>query len=238
MAANKSNHWLAHIIFRYNVDVCYKTCQQKLITEKCGCSYAGVHIEKPAEYGGPYCLSDYCNQTLVRQQAKCLVEFYDTIDLNSECLQCKMPRCVRWDFQVSHSMIDYFLHISAQDFAEDMLPPDHPAIEDMIDMYENLSNVPDNFISSNFISVRVTFADLHTLHRTAVTQMTAYSLFSDLGGAFSFWIGFSIMTFVEIIEWLVRMLLSIRPRSKTKHSSPSAGLKPESQTQIAVREFT
>mgnify|MGYP001792613222 FL=1 len=220
--------------FRYTSDICYKTCEQKLITERCGCAYAEVHVLKPHGYDGPYCLSDFCNKSLLHQQIECVNEFYNTLNYDSDCSQCRMPACLQWDFQVSHAMIDYFHHFSAQDFAEDFLAPGHPAIADMIDQYGNLSNVPENFVSKNFVALRVAFADLHVRHRTAQTLMSDYSLVSDLGGAFGFWIGFSVMTFVEILEWFVKMLLSLRLTRKAPVSlaPSSADIKTENKSDI------
>jgi len=138
------------------------------------------------------------------------VDFYANLDLAHSCLECKMPPCLSWEYKNMHSMLDYFTDFSADDFAEDFLQLDHQSIADMKELYGNLIDVPNNFVSKNFAKVTITFSDLHIRHRVATETMSGFSLFSDLGGAFGFWIGCSVMTFVEVIEWLVRLVASIK----------------------------
>lgn len=198
------------MLYRYNVDVCYKLCLQAMVTKKCGCAFAAVHIRKPQSYDGPYCFHDYCNKALTSQQFECIQDFYANVNLSVDCSDCKMPECVSWDYTDYHSVLNYFANFDAEDFVDDFLDADHPSVSDMALAYGNISNVPDNFISKNFAKVTVSFTDMHIRHRVATKTMSGFSLFSALGGAFSFWIGCSIITFVEVIEWIVRLIVGVR----------------------------
>lgn len=179
-----------------------------MVIQQCDCAFAAVHIEKPPTYLGPFCFHDYCNKTLLEYQTQCIKKFYTELDLELNCLDCKQPQCVSWDYQSQFSALKYFINFPAYDFVDDFLNINHPAIEDMINVYGNITNVPDTFISNNFAKVTVTFADLHIRHKKAYKTMSGFSLFSDLGGAFGFWIGCSVLTFLEIFEWIIRMFTS------------------------------
>ncbi|XP_067933385.1 acid-sensing ion channel 5-like [Watersipora subatra] len=181
--------------------------------KQCGCPFAGIHTEKPWNYNGPFCLQNYCNVTLLTQQATCINNVLNQLESHQLCHSCKMPNCLSWMFEDRHAAIDYFINSSTSDFAEDFLDKDHPAINDMNLAFGNLSNAPRNFIASNFAKVTITFANLHIKHRVAVSSMSSFSLFADLGGAFSFWVGCSIITFVEILEWIIRMAFDLRNNS-------------------------
>ena len=195
-----------------------------MMVEKCGCAFADIHINKPYNYNGSFCLYDYCNKSLLESQYQCIRHFYDSLNFSAHCLDCKMPSCVNWEYPDRHAALDYFINFPADDFASDFLSNDHPAISDMISTYGNMSNVPNNFVSKNFAKVTVGFEDIHIRHKKAVRSMSGFSLFSDLGGAFGFWIGCSIITFVEFIEWLFRMIITLVYRKKEHVPSNSSSM--------------
>lgn len=188
-----------------------------MVTELCGCALASVHIEKPVGFTGPFCFNDYCNGSQIYEQAKCVKRFFRIRSVN-DCSECMKPACVQWNYKDHISTFYTSDDMTAPEFAEDFLDSSHPSIEDMRGIYGNLSNVPNTFISKNYAKFTVTFSDVHVRSRQAVKSVTGFSLFSSLGGAFSFWIGFSIMTFIEVIEWLVMMLVRLRP-IKTQNSN-------------------
>jgi len=213
-----------HFSCRYDIDVCYKLCLQAEMVRKCGCVYTGIDVLRPSDYNGEFCFHDMCNGTQILSQLECIDNFYATLDLNMICQSCKQPACDDWSYFVKVSDLMWLEGLSAEEFVKDILPLNHPAVDDMIAEYGNLSNTPTEFVAKNFAKITIHFADIHVRHKDASATMTGFSLFSSLGGAFGFWIGFSIITFLEVAELLVRMLLSLCyiPREKTvRHKDQS-----------------
>lgn len=195
--------------FRYNVDTCYRICLQELITTECGCAYASYHVDKPSWYSGHFCMYNYCDGETALEEARCIQRFHKNTDLNSMCTECQKPPCKSHSFTRLKSTFDYYLQLPAVEVVENLVPADHASVQDMIYIYGNLSNVPLDLVSKNFARVTIEFADVHLRKEVATGSMSISSLLSDLGGAFGFWIGFSVITFLEIIEWLIRLLISI-----------------------------
>lgn len=101
------------------------------------------------------------------------------------------------------------------------LPADHPAISDVEMLYGKLDNVTNKFILDNFLKVELAFSSTVVKSIRAKGLETIFSLLAELGGAFGFWIGFSVITFIELVEWWIRMGVSCCSSRKVKPSSES-----------------
>lgn len=209
--------------------MCYKVCLQEKVTTACDCSYAGYHVNKPSWYTGHFCLYDYCDLNKTLKQAQCILDFQKSVDLTEICPECSKPSCENMEFSHLTSTFDYFNELTAEELVE-QLPLDHTSIADMLDIYGNLSNVPRGFASKNFARVEIEFAHTHLMKEVATKSMTPFSLFSDLGGAFGFWIGFSVMTFLEFIEWFIRLILACRSKKCGVKQKPVEGTAMKNRT--------
>lgn len=113
------------------------------------------------------------------------------------------------------------------------LDPRHVSLKDIQTEYGNTSNLPPDFLSENFITVTVLFTNYREFKKEAKRVMSAYDLFSSFGGTLGFWAGFSILTLVEVIEWLLRTLTLACFKEKVEAKNKKM---PASSSQLPMRE--
>jgi len=69
-------------------------------------------------------------------------------------------------------------------------------------------------ITKNCIYLNVFYDDLSTIFTTESPSLTAISLFGNIGGNLGLFLGMSILTFVEIIELLVNIILVLLDKTE------------------------
>lgn len=203
------------LCYRYDSHVCFKVCKQDLITKRCGCPYAGIHYRKPASANSSFCFSDYCNVQILQSQLDCVKEFHALEETENFCGQCHQPQCHRWKYEHRHAAFGIYKGMTFADQLISSLLSNHTARKDIELLFGNISNIPIEFLQKNFIKISLSFNNIVMKNFTAVNLESPTSLLSELGGAFGFWIGFSMVTFLEIIEWLIRTVLSCCAKNET-----------------------
>lgn len=176
--------------------------------EKCSCTFPEFYLHDAGQNEVDLCFNDLCDYEAVIQQADCVKKALDVL-AGIDCTKCQQPRCHSWSYPTSVSSLDYLnsqtsldrfmTHYSSMDSV-------HESLNDIVTEYGNLSNIPSDFMKNNFILVDVFFTDYYEFKKEAKRVMMPYDLFSSFGGALGFWAGFSILTLVEVLEWLLRTL--------------------------------
>lgn len=192
------------------MDACRIYCLTEIIIATCGCATSQMYEYTDDRPGIDVCLSDLCDYDKVYYQAKCIRA---VMDGDHDCSHCNQPRCDSWSYQPSHESVKHFTNqLSADTLSGSYLPDDHVSLDDMIYEYGNISNIPASFISENYILVNIFFNHLRLTKKEAKAVIKPFGLISSLGGALGLWAGFSILTLMELMEWLIRILISIRSR--------------------------
>lgn len=183
-----------------------------MIIEACGCSYAGLKVPKSVLNNDSFCFNNYCNLTLLQEQAECYTSFMNKLDMNVSCTECSQPACERWEYSVhktsfssepGSSSFERFVKANVAD-------QNHTLIRDAEAIYGDIHSTPINFAFDNIIQVRISFiSNMFTLAIAEPLIQSQFALFSNIGGSFGFWLGFSILTVMEVLEFFVRLLVSL-----------------------------
>ena len=82
---------------------------------------------------------------------------------------------------------------------------------DVIIRNKNVSNKEANynFVSANFVRLNIYLRNDEILFREQQATYPLSKLFSDIGGTLGLWVGLSLLTFVELIQLGVRVILLI-----------------------------
>ena len=64
-------------------------------------------------------------------------------------------------------------------------------------------------ITKNCLYLNVFYDDLSTTYTTELPALTAVSLFGNIGGNLGLFIGISILTFIEIVELLITVMMIV-----------------------------
>lgn len=166
-----------------------------------------------------FCFESLCNYTVVEDQKSCILKVISSVN-DSSCSHCNQPRCNSLSYPTSHIALKYFTdQLSVETFAYSYLYKDHSSLNDMVSEYGGFNNVPASFIPENYILVNIFFNNFRLTAKKATAAMNSSGLISSVGGALGLWAGFSILTLVEVMEWLTRSLTLICFKEKVEAKS-------------------
>ena len=212
----------------YSWEACYDTCLQNVTLNKCGCvmPFYQFTMNQLREANYRVCLnqssegSNRPNITLAIRDLLCLKEWL-TISSVTDCdVKCLLP-CdeVYYDISVtsapwphiSQQMAFYKSYIKSNpniygnkfDAYEEVLNSSRNQSETQImNRLRNINLIRDNFLQLKFVlKSRIPFV--------LVDQplMNANSMISSIGGSLSLWLGITVMTFAEVIEFIYTLLV-------------------------------
>ncbi|KAL3982343.1 degenerin family protein [Acanthocheilonema viteae] len=172
---------------RYSPEGCYRNCFQHTVLKRCGCG--DPRFPLPSDDYHP------CNVKNATERS-CLSNFtqhsggYHHIQQNCECVQ----PCSENVFETAYSAAAW----PAKNF---IIGVECPAVLDIA----NDSRACTEYYRKNTAYIEIYYEQLNfeTLRETAGYSIV--NLFSDFGGNIGLWIGFSIITMMEIVELVCEM---------------------------------
>ncbi|CAF0813363.1 unnamed protein product [Brachionus calyciflorus] len=177
---------------KYEQKQCLSFCYQKYVIEQCKC------YDPTKRTYGNYTV---CNDLNCLENA--YKEFYDT-GTSSECFDYCPPEC---------TSVHYNLQISQSNFPS-------AAYADLLMIYDQNMNFYRNFVNyenvkKSTLALNIYFEDIgYTVIRETPAK-TFEQYFGEIGGFMGLCIGTSILSFVEIIELTIQVILEyFKPRNK------------------------
>lgn len=194
----------------YSDHECTMACQQRMVMAGCGCISAELPHIKPQTL--PYCgwfnesdPGDIFNKTACEYQKQ--VEFLSSEKLRANCA-CHAPCfAYEYDTQVSYSYwpIDlsqetfFNLHVANKDNRDSLKAWNN------LKSFDVSSLIQRSLIRKNFIRLNIYIQSLVIREYMQQGSYTFYNLFSDIGGTFGLWIGMSLLTWGEVLEFIIKM---------------------------------
>ncbi|KAK7491315.1 hypothetical protein BaRGS_00017416, partial [Batillaria attramentaria] len=181
----------------YTAQACHRTCYQKLTIRKCNC-----------------CDSDYpCPAYMFGDVNLTFCEFHPDNESNPYELMEKLNKAgcmdeVREAIKAGHVECEGLCKESCTEtvFWEETsagMWPSEAYVHTLIETHPNLSYKDIDTIRKNIVKVRVYFKQLNYQKVETVPAYNWYRLLSDIGGQLGLWVGFSVLTMVEILQLLL-----------------------------------
>ena len=195
--------------FTYSRDTCLLFCAQQKIVQECNCTQYPNKFEIEAEAG--YCLS--------QEQLACVANVTEVISASTEFEEYCLPLC---PLECNRNDLDIFV-------SNYKYPPSSIYVSDEIAVSASLikyfSNQTDftGHVADNMVQINVFY---ETLSYTQVEEDAKYTfdnLVGTLGGHLHLFLGMSLLSFVEVVEFLFQALhLGHRYRKNRSKATDSA----------------
>ncbi|CAF0708691.1 unnamed protein product [Brachionus calyciflorus] len=171
----------------YRQKNCIRLCVQKFIKDSCGC----VDPKLPNIYKSvPYCAT----LSLLNCISNSRIEYLKKSD---ECKECPLE-CDSVDYQLRTSKSRY----------PTMYYTNYLRYQtDLVSRFPLTTVVSDNHIQKNIVLLNVFYDDLATTYVHEIQEVSADALFGTIGGNLGLFIGMSLLSFVEILEILIEVVL-------------------------------
>lgn len=227
----------------YNTDACYDICLQEQFIEQCGCAKSNVRAT-PAQLrfvnnsicgdmSGSNSASNV-NTTMFKGviQLACLVQAEVDLDLCQS--SCPEP-CKEYMYDVSVSSAPW-PHVSTQLTFYDQYIANQSIYGNKFEVYDKIKNITKQIerikklqdthvIEDNFIQLNIIFDRYNPMLLTEVPSLTPDKMLSLVGGALSLWLGITVMTVVELVQFVFDLMDAIQQRKK-KRCTPAVEAKP------------
>ena len=222
----------------YSWEACYDTCLQNITLNKCGCvmpfyQFTMYQLRK-ANYR--VCLnqsseaSNRPNITLAIRDILCIKEWITVSDVTDCDVKCLLP-CdeVYYDISVTSAP---WPHISQQmAFYKSYIKSNPNIYGNRFDAYEEVLNSSGNqsdtqimnrlrninLIRDNFLQLKFVLKSRIPFVLVDQPLMNANSMISSIGGSLSLWLGITVMTFAEVIEFIYTLLVCCYKKQNTEN---------------------
>ena len=167
-------------------------------------------VEKYAIYRQINCY-DICIQTYVSSFCNinvtnnCTINVYNDFDYEENCSKQCPIECEITSFGLSEKVYQYTVPDSEILYKEELIK----LLND-----SNITNKSDVELNQKIIWLLIYYEDLSYTQIIQIPKMTLPDLVSNVGGILGVFLGISLLSFVEILEFLVEVLLILRKKSK------------------------
>lgn len=204
--------------FAYSYDSCLMSCQQVYIEQHCNCTSAHLPLlDKPSQIGAlSYCGTWHGGEPSIPSkevnsflenltcEATKMREFIKNQTAITHC-NC-IPTCYGSSYEETVTYTRWPNQESQESFFNNFVldRPDTKA-------YRNLGNfsfseiTEKGLIEKNFVRLNVYLSSLNVKEFRDTASYDQTKLISDLGGMLGFWIGMSIISWVELLELVIRI---------------------------------
>ena len=214
------------IVSVYSIPVCHMFCERDHILEICGCiPFGSIDEVHPNNITADICDVDDFNVM------DCVTSVEDRIYFGE--LECDCPpRCKEDTYTVTISGRSW----PNAKYLERVLIPQScsnytPSMEKTCKQFKadvNITNSNYYDYASNFLSVNVYFEDLTYETISEEPLYNTMRFLSDLGGAMGFYMGASLLTYVEILQLILELCLFWKSKMTNK-------TKPFDTVQVSVK---
>ncbi len=188
----------------YHQDFCFTICFQDQLIEKCNCS----DITTPTLRNVSYCSND--------QEMNCFRGFnkyFKISDLNVQCESACPKECeiIKYDLSTSsatYPTLEYlktlqsiYSHKIDSNDSTFFFPPQNVSDYELIE-----------FARTSLIKVIINYDDLYYTSISETPKITFESFIGQLGGQLGIFMGFSLLSFIEILELGYHLFLVLKER--------------------------
>ena len=175
----------------YKQSDCFDLCYQKYVSEKCKCIDSAFY----PLIGQPYCL----NASQLFCDLKVFTEFYSEIDIKAKCGSLCPLECKSQNFDLTISSFKY----------------PTPAYADQLVNYSNIldrfvpnaSDVTYDYLKEHILALDIFYSDMKYFSIEELEKTSFIDLISGVGGTLGLFIGMSFLSFFEIIDVLIEVLI-------------------------------
>ena len=221
----------------YDRDTCVEVCLQDEISKKCNCIVPGLmHTrDQMLQTNQTICFNLSISENNVDnsqavEDAFCAIVYSAVIhDEYHHCKSICLYPCNEMYYDVQTNVVPW-PHKSRQlSFYENFIRNstgfgDDFAAYEQIYLDQNNANISTtlqrlsslNLIEQNFVRVHISLNRPNPLHLTDYPAMTFETFLSSVGGCLSLWLGVTIMTFVEVVEYIFNIGKICVRRNKIK----------------------
>ena len=205
-----------YLSYDYTQEYCRHLCIMRELALRCKCTDT-FDWDFPAS-------NDLRNLTRIQcdvwnaTQVACVTETRDDFTSNRRTCDCPVP-CTERNLRIERSTTEWPTEPYAPYFASLMLRSTSKRVQGFINDAVKDKKIQEkadlvNLIKKNFARVEINFEELKY---TAVKETPKYNistLFGTLGGNLGLWLGWSILSVFEILEWIYKLIviLTIRRR--------------------------
>ncbi|XP_078360082.1 acid-sensing ion channel 3-like [Oculina patagonica] len=195
---NRTLYMLQNTGYTYSKPACIMQCLSEFVIQKCGCH--------PAEYKDakvPLCAP---NDTVL-----CMLPAILQFGSSEEKVRCEdsCPEpCEYTDYEMSLSYAGLQRNVFIKKL-NSFLNKTENGPSSMYEDFKNMSNLEQKeYIDENIVSLDIYFQDLsyNAIEQTPVFE--SWNLFATLGGYFGLFLGMSILTVLEFVDFAFRRLCS------------------------------
>ena len=224
--------------YGYSISACVKDCFLTRIAEVCGCVDTGLLGYFPSS--GRYTNLDECSM----EHLCCLLQQYTTADgcgpdCPAACEYTEYTTSTSYSAFPARYQVEYFTDVLEQQFSsfQEFAIRLDGSQGAKLSIYENLT-MDKEYLEENLVSVNIYFEELNLETEVTDDAYDIVSLLSDIGGQFALFLGASVISFIELGEWVLNEVKDRccfgandqiifrwirRVRKKTKHDETEMG---------------
>lgn len=172
----------------YSQTICFETCFQKSLINKCNCSDPNQAFFKMTKTC--FTLTElfcYFNQ---------FTNFYSKMDPRKSCANDCPLECTRTEYEYKLSYSDFPTELRAQSLVH------------MLNKKNSSHNYTVDFVKKNSLKMNIFYDSLEYQEIEELRKMEIVDLISSIGGLLGLFIGFSLLSLVELIE-IIATILSV-----------------------------
>lgn len=189
-----------------NYDICREYASQVLFTKKCSCQNPFLSIYKFYDTAPKLCLNmTLYDENQLKKNLECLNNVKKKYSIGDKfkrvmertCLKYKKPLCYKSEYT--------FLTVS-NDWKPDMNENRKKGMARAVQYLPNNQlgkNVKEDFAIKNMATIKITRAPGLTVSTYEVFEYPLSQLLSDVGGTLGLWLGISVISIFEILEFSV-----------------------------------
>ncbi|XP_077988552.1 epithelial sodium channel subunit alpha-like [Glandiceps talaboti] len=196
----------------YTLESCMKSCYINRVVEECGC-IDGLYPSPSEDVNLSVCRYD--NMTDFKCKERIDLEY----QTQSPSMKCDCPHpCHSVSYRTEYSSALWPTD-NTVDYLNAMLSKRNYRLHEMVEM---ATATGEDLVRHNMVKLRIYYQDLNYQIVTHSADYRVADLMSDIGGQLGLWIGLSILTLAELIEFVYAVLrLLVRSCLRHKKSSES-----------------
>lgn len=173
--------------YKYRRANCYDVCACAVVSVICNCTCDGVY-----ETG---------HKSKCYEQNNCFEKSSNPFDYKKHCQSCPLE-CDSVSYKSSPQTLDF-------------VPTDEDKLKYQRTLEaNNYQYKPVNFINLKGMSINIFYDEIMYTEITESPKMTVSDLISSIGGCLGLFLGISLLSFIEIFEFLIEILYLIRARTR------------------------